>query len=91
MTHLPTRPVPPVFPLRDPKLSQRYPWGNPWGNPWGEPPRGLWRRVLAWCRDAAERRRSRQLLAELDATQLRDIGVSRGDALIEARKPFWRL
>jgi uncharacterized protein YjiS (DUF1127 family) len=83
MTHLPTRPVPPDFPLRDPKLSQR--------TPWGEPPRGLWRRVLAWCRDAAERRRSRQLLAELDATQLRDIGVSRGDALIEARKPFWRL
>ncbi len=87
MTHLPTRPVPPIFPLRDPKASRR----DPGGNPWGEPPRGVWRRFLAWCRDCAERRRSRQLLAELDRRQLSDIGVSRGDALIEARKPFWRL
>lgn len=83
MTHLPTRPIPPLFPLRDPKLSAR--------NPWGEPPRGRWRRVLAWWRGCAERRRSRQWLAELDGQRLRDIGISRGDALIEARKPFWRL
>jgi uncharacterized protein YjiS (DUF1127 family) len=33
--------------------------------------------------------KTRRLLAELDPHQLKDIGVSRGDALEEARKPFW--
>lgn len=36
------------------------------------------------------RARSRQLLAELDGHLLKDIGISRGDALREAAKPFWR-
>ncbi|MGB7241885.1 MAG: DUF1127 domain-containing protein [Sulfitobacter sp.] len=33
--------------------------------------------------------RSRNSLANLDARALDDIGVSRAEALKEARKPFW--
>ncbi len=36
-----------------------------------------------------ERGRSRRVLATLDDHQLRDIGVSRADALLESAKPFW--
>jgi uncharacterized protein YjiS (DUF1127 family) len=36
-----------------------------------------------------ERGRSRGVLATLDDHQLRDIGVSRADALHESEKPFW--
>jgi len=36
-----------------------------------------------------ERSRSRRVLATLDRHQLRDIGVSRADALLESVKPFW--
>ncbi|MBP0615476.1 DUF1127 domain-containing protein [Jiella mangrovi] len=36
------------------------------------------------------RRRSRLALSELSDCQLRDIGVSRQEALTEAGKPFWR-
>jgi len=34
--------------------------------------------------------RSRQQLLSLDRNQLKDIGVSRSEALEEARKPFWK-
>lgn len=34
--------------------------------------------------------RTRKQLAMLDARALKDIGVSRTDALEESRKPFWR-
>ena len=34
--------------------------------------------------------RSRRQLAQLDDAALKDIGVSRVDALQEADKPFWR-
>lgn len=34
-------------------------------------------------------RRSRAQLARLDATQLADIGLSREDAVAEARRPLW--
>jgi len=44
---------------------------------------GLW---LLWYR----RWQQRQHLAELDAHLLRDIGVTRPEALREAGKPFWR-
>ncbi len=37
-----------------------------------------------------ERGRSRRALATLDDHQLRDIGISRADALLEGAKPFWR-
>jgi len=34
--------------------------------------------------------RTRRQLAQLDGYQLKDIGVSRGQAQEEAAKPFWR-
>ena len=36
------------------------------------------------------RQRQRRRLAELTRAELEDIGISRGEALAEARKPFWR-
>ncbi|HEV7458446.1 MAG TPA: DUF1127 domain-containing protein [Roseococcus sp.] len=81
MTHLPTRPFPP---LREPQASARDPWAAP-------PPRGAWPRFVTWWQEAAQRRRSRRLLAQLDARQLHDIGISRSEAAAEAQKPFWRL
>ncbi len=36
------------------------------------------------------RRQGRQELAELDDRLLRDVGISREQALREAAKPFWR-
>jgi uncharacterized protein YjiS (DUF1127 family) len=38
----------------------------------------------------AQRRNQRLALHDLDDRLLADIGVSRADALAEARKPFWR-
>jgi uncharacterized protein YjiS (DUF1127 family) len=37
-----------------------------------------------------DRRQERQDLSELDDRLLADVGISREDALREARKPFWR-
>ena len=37
-----------------------------------------------------EKRRSRLVLMELTEYQLRDIGLSRLDAVNEAQRPFWR-
>ena len=37
-----------------------------------------------------EKRRSRRVLMELTEYQLRDIGLSRLDAVNEAQRPFWR-
>ena len=37
-----------------------------------------------------ERARQRRRLLELDDRMLRDIGVSRADAVREAAKPFWQ-
>ena len=39
---------------------------------------------------AMERRRARRELIRLDEHMLRDIGLSRSQALFEAHKPFWR-
>lgn len=36
-----------------------------------------------------ERARSRRALADLDARLLKDIGLTRHDAGVEVRKPFW--
>ncbi len=33
--------------------------------------------------------RTRRQLLQLDAAALKDIGISRAEALAEARKPFW--
>jgi len=42
--------------------------------------------VMAWV----GRWRQRRALADLDDHLLRDLGISREDALRESRKPFWR-
>ncbi len=42
--------------------------------------------LLMWT----ERASSRRDLMKLDHRQLKDIGVSRFDAVTEAQKPFWR-
>jgi uncharacterized protein YjiS (DUF1127 family) len=45
---------------------------------------------LAWMRAVAARWRERRILETLDDRALRDIGISRSQALAEAAKPFWR-
>ncbi len=37
-----------------------------------------------------ERRQQRLVLASLDPHQLRDLGLTRNEAMIEAEKSFWR-
>jgi uncharacterized protein YjiS (DUF1127 family) len=44
--------------------------------------------AAAWLMLA--RSRERQILATMDARELRDIGVTPYEAGTEARKPFWR-
>lgn len=41
--------------------------------------------IMIW----QERAEQRSALKGLDTRQLKDIGVSRTDAMLEARKPFW--
>ncbi|NQW11284.1 MAG: DUF1127 domain-containing protein [Alphaproteobacteria bacterium] len=41
--------------------------------------------IVVWI----ERANQRRALAEMDAHQLADLGLSRADALQEADKPFW--
>lgn len=43
--------------------------------------------LLAWH----DRARQRRTLMELSDDMLRDIGISRAEALGEAQKPFWRV
>jgi uncharacterized protein YjiS (DUF1127 family) len=45
--------------------------------------------VLAWVETQLERRRSRRALLEMSDEQLKDIGISRGDAYREASRPMW--
>lgn len=52
----------------------------------GEAAGAMFARLLA----AMEKRRSRRALLELSDRQLRDIGVTRADAFIEACRPLWR-
>lgn len=53
---------------------------------WIEGLRRLWRLIQVWRARVGQR----QLLASLSDHQLKDIGLSRGDVLHEASKPFWR-
>jgi uncharacterized protein YjiS (DUF1127 family) len=46
---------------------------------------GSWARVRAMLRA----RQTRQMLGEMDDRMLADIGVGRGDALVESSKPMW--
>ena len=48
---------------------------------------GVW---FARLRAAVARWRERRLLEALDDRMLHDIGISRSQALAEARKPCWR-
>lgn len=45
-----------------------------------------WSAVQRWL----QRYRSRRMLLQLDREQLKDIGITREEALEEVRKPFWR-
>ena len=47
-------------------------------------------RFLLWCARCSERSRQRQALAELDDHFLKDIGVTRQQAIDEVAKPFWK-
>jgi uncharacterized protein YjiS (DUF1127 family) len=47
-------------------------------------------RVLAALRIWIQRSRGRESLRELDERLLQDIGVRHDEALLEARKPFWK-
>jgi uncharacterized protein YjiS (DUF1127 family) len=42
-----------------------------------------------WLWACAERSAQRRALAELDDYRLRDIGLTRAEAQIEAARPFW--
>ncbi len=46
--------------------------------------------IFHWLRAARHRWRTRALLAEMGDTMLKDIGLTRAEAQIEADKPFWR-
>ena len=46
---------------------------------------------LAWLRDGYVVYRQRRALLRLDDAMLKDIGISRVDAIQEGSKPFWRL
>jgi uncharacterized protein YjiS (DUF1127 family) len=74
--------------------------GMPTGRPGGEsPPRIAVRpgrrqhlliRALDTLETWSERTRRRRELMRLDDHLLRDIGITRADAIAEASKPFWR-
>ena len=46
-------------------------------------------RVLALCRHWRQRVQERAELCRLDDRALRDLGITRVDAMKEADKPFW--
>jgi len=46
----------------------------------------IWMMFEVW----ADRSRGRRRLVAMSERQLKDIGLSRGDAVIEYEKPFWR-
>ncbi len=47
--------------------------------------------ILGAVRRAADRARSRRLLAHLGERELRDFGISLSESCAEASKPFWKL
>lgn len=53
-------------------------------------PASYLRQALALFEVWRQRLSDRRALAQMDERALRDIGVTRCDALYEARKPFWR-
>lgn len=62
-----------------------------WGRAAAQPRHGTAFAALpALIGAALDRRAQRRRLAELDPRLLRDIGITRAEALVEARKPMWR-
>jgi uncharacterized protein YjiS (DUF1127 family) len=53
-------------------------------------PRRPWARFCALLKTWAGRARQRRDLAELDSRLLRDVDISRDEAVQESSKPFWR-
>jgi uncharacterized protein YjiS (DUF1127 family) len=51
---------------------------------------GAFSRFLERLEVWRERRRGRKLLAQMDAHDLKDLGVSLSDVYAETEKPFWR-
>ena len=51
---------------------------------------GVLRRLYAELKRVRRRERSRRELIAMDERELRDIGASRGMAVHEADKPFWK-
>jgi len=51
--------------------------------------RAILRRALATLSEMRRAHRTRRLLAEMDDRMLADIGVGRGDALMEASRALW--
>lgn len=47
-------------------------------------------KIIEQWRRIQQCRRTRQQLLQLDTQQLKDIGLSRSDALEEGRKPWWK-
>jgi uncharacterized protein YjiS (DUF1127 family) len=56
----------------------------------GTRPADAARRLVDWLLDGLERRRQRCALLRLDERMLRDLGITRVDALREGEKPFWQ-
>jgi uncharacterized protein YjiS (DUF1127 family) len=66
--------------------AARLPWDTS-----GGPRRPASARAFTDLQRAWHRARTRRLLAEMTARELRDIGVTPPDAEAEVNKPFWRL
>lgn len=54
-------------------------------------PRASLRQVWAAAVEMAQARRTRRMLAEMDDRMLADVGLGRGDAMMEASRAPWDL
>jgi uncharacterized protein YjiS (DUF1127 family) len=70
--------------FRNTTLHQEFPAYRPFGV------RPRCAAALAWLRDGYAVYRQRRALLRLDDAMLKDLGISRVDALQEGGKPFWR-
>ncbi len=70
--------------LRDATLYQEFPADHHAGD------RSRFAAALARLRDGYVVYRQRRALLRLDDAMLKDLGISRADALQEGDKPFWR-
>ncbi|MGB8400462.1 DUF1127 domain-containing protein [Bradyrhizobium sp.] len=72
-------------------MSQTHPMREPWRAGFRA---AAGRNLLSACDHIIaiwlDRRQGRQELVSLDDRQLKDVGISREEALREAGKPFWR-